>query len=147
MNDETAALIAERACERLVIDSAAHNDERDWQALSELYTLDAQLVRPSGQVISGREAIEASYRAGPVERRTRHVCTNIRVTLNGHHAASATTLVLIYSWTAPASEGSTDVPVIGTPALGEFADTLVRGPHGWRISQRVAYLLAKPAEH
>ena len=147
MSDETAALIAERACERLVIDSAAHNDDRDWPALSALYALDAQLVRPSGQVINGRAAIEASYRAGTTERRTRHVCTNVRVTLDSQDAASATTLVLIYSWTEPTTEGSTGLPVIGTPALGEFADTFVRGSDGWRISQRTARILAKPAGH
>ena len=147
MNDETAALIAERACERLVLDSAAHNDDRDWEALSALYTPDARLVRPSGQMVNGNEAIEASYRAGPVERRTRHVCTNIRVTLDNPDAASATTLVLIYSWTEPTIESSNEPAVIGSPALGEFADTFVRGSDGWRISARTARILGKPAEH
>lgn len=33
----------ERACERLVVDSAAYNDARDWEALARLYAIDAMI--------------------------------------------------------------------------------------------------------
>jgi ketosteroid isomerase-like protein len=144
MTHDLAALLAEQACERLVLESAAHNDGRDWAALAELYTPDARLVRPSGHAVDGRDAIQANYQQGPADRRTRHVCTNIRVVIDGEDAASATTLVLIYSWTAPGAGEGNELPIVGSPTLGEFVDTFERGEDGWRISTRTARLLAKP---
>lgn len=143
MNADGAHLI-ERACERLILDSATHNDHRDWSALSALYAPDAHLVRPSGQVIEGREAIDASYRNGPADRRTRHVCTNIKVTIDSETTATATTIVLLYSWTEPTTAQPGELPVVGAPALGEFIDTFALSDEGWRIAGRTAVLLAKP---
>ena len=76
---EIEELLIERACERLIIDSATHNDQRDWPALAALYAEDGVVVRPNGQRLEGRAAIEAAYAAGPAERVTRHVCANLRV--------------------------------------------------------------------
>jgi 5-methyltetrahydropteroyltriglutamate--homocysteine methyltransferase len=146
VDPEPGPVLVERACERLVIDSAAHNDAKDWAALAALYTPDARLERPSGQVVEGREAIEAAYRAGPADRRSRHVCTNIRVVIDGPRAASATTTVLLYAWTAPAGgePGGGELPVAAPPTLGEFADSFALTGGGWRISSRRARLLARP---
>ena len=144
MNHDLAAMLAERACECLVLDSAAHNDRRDWAELAELYTPDARLVRPSGHAVDGRDAIRVNYQQGPADRRTRHVCTNIRVVIDGEHTASATTLVLIFSWTTPGLGEGNELPIVGPPTLGEFVDTFERGEDGWRIAARTARLLAKP---
>ena len=43
------ALLIERACERLVVDSARLNDERQWAELANLYT-------PTGVVVRGPPA-------------------------------------------------------------------------------------------
>ena len=151
--DQRAAI--EQACHRLVLDSAAYNDNKDWTALASLYTTDARLERPSGQVIEGRAAIEDSYRAGPADRRARHVCTNIQVVVDDDISASATTTVQLYTWTTPQAEdvdagpnqtgtgGDGQLPVVDPPALGEFVDTFVRTGQGWRISSRQASLIAK----
>lgn len=144
MGDGCAVVRAERACERLVLDSAAHNDSAAWAELAGLYTPDAQLVRPSGEIVHGRTAIEASYRQGPAERRTRHVCTNIRVEVTDEHRASATTVVLLYSWTASTVGVSDGLPFYRPPVVGEFLDTFVHEADGWHISSRTARLLAVP---
>ena len=132
------------ACERLVLDSAAFNDEADWAALAELYSIDAVLTRPSGQVIEGRDAIERSYRSGSTDRRTRHICSNVRVTVDRSSAASASasTLVQLYAWTAP-PEATDALPSIGTATIGEFADTFVLTEDGWRIASRTARLIGR----
>lgn len=126
-------LLIERACERVVIDSARFNDERQWAALAGLYTPSGVVVRPNGQRLEGRQAIEAAYAAGSPDRVTRHLCTNLRVDVDGPDAAHATTTVLIVSGT---HAGDQDV----TYRVGEFADRFERTGDGWKIAERQASL-------
>lgn len=132
-------LLIERACARLVVESAASNDRRDWPALARLYTADGVVVRPNGQRLEGRAEIEAAYAAGPVQRVTRHLCTNILVDVDGPDDAHATTAVLIISGTR------TDDPDVASGivpserhVVGEFADRFRRTEEGWRIAERHA---------
>jgi len=115
-------LLIERACERVIVDSARFNDERQWAALAGLYTPGGVVVRPNGQRLEGREAIEAAYAGGPPDRVTRHLCTNLRVDVDGPDDAHATTVVLV------ASDGSY--------RIGEFADRFERTGDGWKIAER-----------
>ena len=123
----------ERVCERLIVDSARYNDLREWAALAALYTPTGVVVRPNGQRLEGREAIEAAYAAGSPDRVTRHLCTNVRVDVDGPDAAHATTTVLIVAGTR------TDDPDV-TFRVGEFADRFERTDEGWRIAERRATL-------
>jgi ketosteroid isomerase-like protein len=127
------ALLIERACARLIVDSARFNDHRDWAALARLYTTTGVVVRPNGQRLEGREAIEAAYATGSPDRVTRHLCTNLLIDVDGPDAAHATTTVLIVAGT----RSDPDV----TFRVGEFADRFVRTGEGWRIAERRASLL------
>ena len=132
----------ERACERLIVDSARFNDLREWSALAGLYTPTGVVVRPNGQRLEGREAIEAAYAAGSPDRVTRHLCTNVRVDVDGPDAAHATTTVLIVAGTRT---DDPDVTFGIVPnehhTVGEFADRFERTDEGWRIAERRASLL------
>ena len=130
---ESDALLIERVCERLVIDSARFNDEREWAALAGLYAPDGAVVRPNGQRLEGRAAIEAAYAAGSPDRVTRHLCTNLRVDVDGPDAAHGTTTVLIVAGTRA---DDSDV----TYRVGEFADRFERTNEGWKIAERRASL-------
>jgi uncharacterized protein (TIGR02246 family) len=139
----TDALLIERACERLIVDSAAFNDRREWAALAGLYTPDGAVVRPNGQRLDGREAIQTAYAAGPPDRVTRHLCANLRVDVDGPDAAHATTTVLIVAGTRT---DDPDVTFGIVPnehhTVGEFADRFERtDDEGWRIAERRASLL------
>ena len=129
--DASEGLLIERACERVVIDSARLNDERQWAALADLYTPTGVVVRPNGQRLEGREAIEAAYAAGSPDRVTRHLCTNMRVDVDGPDDAHGTTTVLI---AAATRSGDSDV----TYRVGEFADRFERTADGWKIAERQA---------
>ncbi len=48
-------LLIERACERLIADSAVFNDRREWAALAGLYTPTGVVVRPNGNGCSHRQ--------------------------------------------------------------------------------------------
>jgi uncharacterized protein (TIGR02246 family) len=140
MNESEVVLI-ERACERLIIASATCNDQRAWAALAGLYTPDGVVVRPNGQRLEGRATIEAAYAAGPPDRVTRHLCTNMRVDVDDDDRAHATTTVLIV---AGRRSDDPDVTFGVIPnerhTIGEFADRFVRTGEGWRIVERRASL-------
>ena len=123
------------AVEQVIRRSAAHNDARRWAELAALYTDDATLVRPDGQHVVGRAAIETSYAGASPTRRTRHLCGGTVVDLDGD-VATATTPVLLFTW----EDGSAAAT---GPAIGEFADVLVRGEDGWRLRERVATVSAR----
>ncbi len=143
MSDDAAV----RACERVVLESAACNDRRDWDALAALYADDGRLVRPSGQTAVGRDEIRAAYAGGPAGRRTRHLCTNLQVDIDADGtAATAHTVVMLVSWDhddhhADHRDDEHDgLPVATGTSLGEFADRLMLTDRGWRIAERVARL-------
>ncbi|MGH9133048.1 MAG: nuclear transport factor 2 family protein [Ilumatobacteraceae bacterium] len=139
--NEIDVLLIERDCERVVVASATCNDQRQFAALADLYTVDGVVVRPNGQRLEGRAAIEGAYAAGPPDRVTRHLCANVRVDVDGPDAARATTVVLILSGVR---SDDPDVTFGVVPSerhlVGEFADRLVRTDAGWRIAERRATL-------
>ncbi|HEU4616686.1 MAG TPA: nuclear transport factor 2 family protein, partial [Gammaproteobacteria bacterium] len=47
----------ERACARLILESAAANDRQDFAAFAALFTEDGVLYRPAGDPLRGRHAI------------------------------------------------------------------------------------------
>ena len=115
----------ERECERLVLDFAYFSDHREYESLGALFTEQGIMIRPSGVRLEGRDAIVAAYRATPADRITRHICSNIRITVESADRARGTTYATVYS-------NST------TPRIGEFDDEFLRTPDGWRIAARMA---------
>jgi hypothetical protein len=122
---------------QLLVDYVALNDARRWPELASLFTADAQLVRPSApdQPIIGREAILASFLARPADRRMRHVCANVQVTVLSATAAAATSTYVIYAGTL---QGGDSLPVLDAspPVLCEFQDRLTLTAEGWRFTLR-----------
>ncbi len=139
---DTETLLMQRACEKLVIDSATFNDHKDWPALAGLYTQDGTVQRPNGEVIRGRAEIEASYAAGPTNRLTRHACANLRVHVDSSCEAHATTVVIIYFCDANNTpNGHMGIRANESHLIGEFEDTFQRTEDGWRISARIARMI------
>ncbi len=123
--DGFAALCAERACERLLLDYAACNDAGDWEAVAGFYVADGRMSRPTAPdlFIEGRDAILAAFRARP-PRTTRHVCANIRVTLLDAATARVSSQILLFT-------------AAGQPPLvGSYADLCVKTDAGWRFAER-----------
>lgn len=119
------SLIAERACERLILDYAALVDAADWAAVAALYSDTGRMSRPTApdHFAEGRAAILANFLARP-PRDTRHVCANIRVSVIGAAEASATSQILLFS--------AADAP----PLVGSYADWMVDEGEGWRFAER-----------
>lgn len=130
-------LLAVHACETLIKRFAQLNDAGDFDALGALLTADAVFARPSapGQLIHGREAIVAAFKARP-PRRTRHVTANALVQLLTPDTAQATSQVLLFSGAAGAVPTKAALPFL----LGAFEDHFVCQNGCWLFSKRIGYL-------
>jgi uncharacterized protein (TIGR02246 family) len=129
----------ERACERLVLDFAYFSDSQNHDALAALFTPDAIMVRPNGDSLAGREAIRKAYQARPAGRITRHICTNIRITVESPDLARGLTYAIVYSATADRlPEAHFGIGADPRHLIGEFEDEFARTDEGWRIQFRTA---------
>lgn len=136
--DELQRLLAERACEQLVLRAATHVDRGEAAALAALFTPEAVLVRPGGESLVGRAAIQAAYARRPAERITRHLVTNVRVAFDGPGAARVESQVLLWSGSTLDEPGPRGRPARGAPVVGAFDDRLEHTAEGWLIAHRVA---------
>jgi len=129
----------ERACERLILDFAYYSDHHQYESLVALFARDGTMVRPTGDPLVGREAIMKSYQSRPAGRITRHVCTNIRITIQSADRARGLTYAVVYSGNA-ADPANAHFGVKTDPRqlIGEFEDEFVRTEEGWRIALRRA---------
>ena len=123
--DAADRLIAERACERLIIDYAALVDAAHWDAVAALYSAGGRMSRPTApdDFIEGRDAILKSFLARP-PRTTRHICANIRVTLDSAAHATAQSQILLFT--------GVDQP----PLVGSYADIIADEGDGWCFIER-----------
>ncbi|GGO83470.1 hypothetical protein GCM10011348_27320 [Marinobacterium nitratireducens] len=131
----------ERSCTRLILDSADCADRQDYTGLAALFTPDARLYRPTAPdtPLEGRAAILDSYQSRPRDRITRHICSNIRVTVESAERARVLTYVQIYATANREGEGDPLGPAMDDRLLvGEFEDECVAGLGGWYIAARKA---------
>ena len=146
MLSQQEILEIERACERLVLDAAHLNDSRDFAGFVALFTPDGTLVRPGGSALVGRDAIRQAYEARPQNRMTRHLCTNIRITVDGPDQARGMTYVLVFA--AGTEKPAPDVfGYLAEPRVlvGQFEDEFQRTPEGWRIrNRRASFVMQAP---
>ncbi|MCJ2181780.1 nuclear transport factor 2 family protein [Novosphingobium sp. 1949] len=114
----------EHDCARLVARYANRNDAADWEAVAALYAPDGRMARPSApdDWIVGREAILAAFAARPA-RTTRHVCSNVEITVLDADTALGESAMLLFTGDA-------------APRVGSFLDRFVRTGEGWRFAER-----------
>ena len=132
------ALRAEQACRELVLRSAALIDAGDWSGLAALFSVDAELTRPAGPVISGREAIERAYRERPSERLTAHLVCGTLFEEIGPNLARASSRVLLWTADSRSEVGPYGRAASARQLVGSFRDTFVRTSAGWQIGMRRA---------
>jgi ketosteroid isomerase-like protein len=120
---DIADFFDERAVERLITDYAAHNDAGDWDAVAALYVPEGRMSRPTApdDFIAGQNAILTAFKSRPA-RTTRHICANIRVSVDGD-SATANSQILLFT--------GHDVPKVGS-----YADKFARTADGWRFVER-----------
>lgn len=132
------ALHAESCCRQLVVQSAALADAGDAHGLAALFSVDAELTRPNGQVLRGREAIENAYRERPPARMTAHLVACTLFAEVGQEAARAQTRILLWTGQSDSEAGPYGRDADPRQVMGRFEDVFVKTPQGWRIAIRRA---------
>jgi len=136
-NDPVARLLDERACERLIIDYTHLVDFGEAARIADLFTTDG--VWEAGDLrMDGQDAIRAGFmaRQGVARRTSRHVCSNVAITLVGPDEATAISYLVNYRHDAASGVAQRPAPAGVPKFVGEYHDRFVRTPDGWRIAHR-----------
>jgi len=129
--------VIESECRQLALRFMALNDQKKWGDMCSLLTDDASFARPTDpdNPIIGRAEIQAAFEARPAGKITRHICTNMIITVQSPSQASGTMYALLYTGAAD-NQGDLGVIADERQLLGEFYDDYVRTDEGWRIAKR-----------
>ncbi|HWA62655.1 MAG TPA: nuclear transport factor 2 family protein [Caulobacteraceae bacterium] len=141
--DETERSGIERACARLVTQYCHFVDHGEAERIAELFAEDGSWRSPE-QVMAGREAIARGFRRRQdnTGRLSRHVCDNLLVeVVDADHATGVVYLTLYREDGEPGRPYATLTPAL----LGEYRDTFVRTPEGWRFHTRETIVAFRPA--
>lgn len=135
---EIERLLITEACRRLIYRYAYLNDQRDFDALMDLFTDDAVFCRPSApnEEIVGRQAIRKAFDARPPSIATFHLCSDVLVEVSSPQRAQARSRILLLS--GPRGEDGSDPPpaVVKPPLPGTFQDELRLTTQGWKFARR-----------
>jgi ketosteroid isomerase-like protein len=133
--DDTAKLLIERACGRLVTQYCHFVDHGEAARVGELFTEDGVWASPE-TTMTGREAIVRGFqrRQDNTARISRHVCENLLVEVID--ADTATGVVYLTLYRHDGEPGAPTAPAQAPAIVGEYRDRFVRTPEGWRIQRR-----------
>ncbi|MXO60671.1 hypothetical protein GRI89_14090 [Altererythrobacter salegens] len=132
-------------CSDLLVRLCSALDEGRNQDAAGMFTVDACIHTPGGEVLEG-SAAHGFLERRPASIATRHIMSNLLVTPTGVGAATATAYILVYR--VPRSEGDTLPRVLpGTPqAAGDWSIDLTKTASGWKISRYAASPVLEPAK-
>ncbi|CAM5244393.1 hypothetical protein GCM10010329_43920 [Streptomyces spiroverticillatus] len=140
-------LLAERACERLILDFVHRLDLGDPGSAADLFTPDGVWEWAEGdRTVRGRDALRAYFGARPADRLSRRVTTNVRVTRTSATTATATSYFTTYRVDGHTGVGM--VPPRPPTQVGYYEDAFRRVDGQWLLDRRGTFLtFAGPTEH
>ncbi|MFD8787265.1 nuclear transport factor 2 family protein [Kitasatospora sp. NPDC059599] len=142
MDDEIIApidrILAEHACERIIVDFIHRLDLGEPGSVAELFTPDGVWHWPFGdRRIEGREALRAYFASRPEDRLSRRLMTNILVTVESATTARAVSYLTTYR--VDGYTGGMIEPRL--PAnVGHYEDTFRNTDGTWLLATRTVFL-------
>ncbi len=106
-------------------------DQHNWQAMDEVYTADT-VGMYNGMEVAGLDALIASANINMGRdniARTQHNVSNFRIDINGDEARCVSNYYAVH---LGAGQFEGEIYTM----WGEYDDTLLRTPQGWRIARR-----------
>ncbi|MFI6853243.1 nuclear transport factor 2 family protein [Streptomyces sp. NPDC050416] len=136
--DRMDRLLAERACERLLIDFVHRLDLGDPSSVAELFTEDGVWQWPEdGRLVKGRDALRAYFGSRPADRLSRRMMSNVLVTVTSWDAATAISYFTTYR--VDGYEGGV-VPAGPPVQVGHYEDVFHRADGAWLLASRTLHL-------
>ncbi|MFF5184825.1 nuclear transport factor 2 family protein [Streptomyces sp. NPDC000345] len=135
--DPIEQLLAERACQRLLLDLVRRLDLGEPGSVAELFTEDGTWTWPEGdRLVQGRAALRAHF-GSPADRDARRLMADVRVQVTSPDTARATSYFTTYRVDDGPGIRETAPPV----RIGHYEDTLHRTPDGsWLLAARTLRL-------
>jgi ketosteroid isomerase-like protein len=137
---DTLDLDADRACQRLAVASYSLMDQGRYAETAALFTEDATWVR-GGKPVTGRDNILAALHQRPATDISRHIVTNVLVTVTSEREAVATAMFVPLRG-ARREDGTVATPPITN--VGDLAFRFRRDADGWRIVHLQPTMIFKP---
>jgi hypothetical protein len=143
MNNEQRAAIEAECC-ALIIAITQHGDHGEHAQAAALFAKDGSWLR-GGRRYTGPDEILKSYKRGSSTQVTRHINGGTRVTVRDEDRADSVTYYLAISDDPGTPDAS--LPMALKPfSMGEWHDSFVRTPEGWRFASRATMRLFERAE-
>lgn len=136
--DPMERLIAERACERLIVEFIHRLDLGEPGAVAELFTADGVWEWPGGERrVQGRDALRGYFGSRPADRLSRRMCSNILVTVT-----SATTAEAVSYFATYRVDGRPDgmLPPRLPANVGHYEDTFRKVGGVWLLANRSTFV-------
>ncbi|MEV0094126.1 nuclear transport factor 2 family protein [Streptomyces sp. NPDC050738] len=136
--DPVERLLAERACERLIVEFLHRLDLGNPSTVAELFTSDGVWEWPHGdRFVKGREELRSYFGSRPDDRLSRRMCSNVLVTVESATVASAVSYFATYR--VDGYSGGMLPPRL--PAnVGHYEDTFRCVDGVWLLASRSTYL-------
>lgn len=144
--DALASLSIERACARLVTRYCHLVDHGAACEVADLFTVDG-VWTSAETTMTGRAEIAHAFglRQNNLARRSRHVCNNLLLEIEGPQAVTGVVYVTLYRHDGDPARPV--APLEGPTLVGEYRDRFVLTDEGWRIGRRevvVSFLRREP---
>jgi hypothetical protein len=135
--DDMQRLLAERACERLIVEYCRLVDFGNAGQIAELFTEDGKW-EGTDLVLTGREEIRDWFvrREGVTRRVSRHVCTNVGIDVLSADEAEGLCYMINYRHDRRDGDTSLPVPAEHPKYIGELRDRFRLTADGWRFARR-----------
>ncbi|WP_327404430.1 nuclear transport factor 2 family protein [Streptomyces sp. NBC_01288] len=136
--DPLQRLLAERACERVILDFVRRLDLGDPASVAGLFTEDGRWEWPEGdRAVEGREALRKYFGARPAGRLSRRLMSNVLVTLTSPGTAISTAYFTTYR--VDGHHGGM-VPAGPPVQVGHYEDNFRQVDGTWLIDTRTLFL-------
>jgi hypothetical protein len=135
--DPLERLLAERACERLIVEYARRVDFGAASTIADLFVADGRWIG-TDLLLDGREQIRTWFtrREGLARRVSRHVFTNVAVELVAADEATCVSYMVNYRHDRRDGDAPGIAPADAPKYVGECHDRFRLTPDGWRFAER-----------
>jgi uncharacterized protein (TIGR02246 family) len=136
MSDPVVPLLAERACERLVLEYARLVDSGHAADVADLFTADGEWVGADGGGMHGQQEIRAAFtaRQAVTRRQSRHVMTNVIVDVAGPDTATGIAYLINFRHDAAGDVAAHPAPADHPKYVGDYHLTFRRIDGRWYIA-------------
>ncbi|MFD5338811.1 nuclear transport factor 2 family protein [Streptomyces hawaiiensis] len=136
--DAMERLLAERACERLILGFVHRLDLGEPASVAELFTEDGVWQWPhDGRLVKGRDALRRYFGSRPADRLSRRMMSNVLVTVTSPDTAGAISYFTTYR--VDGYEGGV-IPAGPPVQIGHYEDTFHRVDGTWLLASRTLHL-------